>query len=66
MRYVALLRGINVDGNTMVKMEELRRTFEALGFEKVTSYINSGNLAFDARKTKSCQKDRGCCRAPDR
>ena len=51
MRYVALLRGINVGGNTMVKMEELRRTFEALGFENVTSYINSGNLAFDARKT---------------
>ena len=50
MRYVALLRGINVGGNTMVKMEELRRTFEALGFENVTSYINSGNLAFDARK----------------
>ena len=51
MRYVALLRGINVGGNTMVKMEELRRTFEALGFENVASYINSGNLAFDARKT---------------
>jgi uncharacterized protein (DUF1697 family) len=47
MRYVALLRGINVGGNTMIKMEELRRTFEALGFENVVSYINSGNLAFD-------------------
>jgi uncharacterized protein (DUF1697 family) len=51
MRYVALLRGINVGGNTMIKMEELRKTFEALGFENVVSYINSGNLAFDARKT---------------
>ena len=50
MRYVALLRGINVGGNTMIKMEELRRTFEALGFENVVSYINSGNLAFDTRK----------------
>ncbi len=51
MRYVALLRGINVGGNTMIKMEELRKTFEALGFENVVSYINSGNLAFDAKKT---------------
>lgn len=50
MRYVALLRGINVGGNTMIKMDELRKTFEALGFENVVSYINSGNLAFDARK----------------
>jgi uncharacterized protein (DUF1697 family) len=47
MRYVALLRGINVGGNTMIKMEDLRETFEALGFKNVTSYINSGNLAFD-------------------
>lgn len=51
MRYVALLRGINVGGNMMVKMEELRKTFEALGFKNVVTYINSGNLAFDAAKT---------------
>ena len=50
MRYVALLRGINVGGNTMIKMEKLRKTFEALGFDNVASYINSGNLAFDSRK----------------
>jgi uncharacterized protein (DUF1697 family) len=49
-RYVALLRGINVGGNTMIKMEELRKIFEALGFQNVVSYINSGNLAFDTRK----------------
>jgi uncharacterized protein (DUF1697 family) len=50
-RYVALLRGINVGGNTMIKMEDLRAMFEGLGFENVVSYINSGNLAFDVRKT---------------
>jgi uncharacterized protein (DUF1697 family) len=50
MRYLALLRGINVGGNTMINMEELRHTFEALRFENVASYINSGNLAFDTRK----------------
>lgn len=47
MRYVALLRGINVGGNTMIKMEELRAMFEALRFGNVRSYINSGNVAFD-------------------
>ncbi|HEX6126356.1 MAG TPA: DUF1697 domain-containing protein [Pyrinomonadaceae bacterium] len=51
MRYVSLLRGINVGGNTMVKMSELKSTFEKLGFKDVVSYINSGNLAFDAMKT---------------
>ena len=35
----------------MVKMEELRRAFEDLGFENVKSYINSGNLAFDTRES---------------
>lgn len=51
MRYVALLRGINLGGNVLVKMAELRKTFEGLGFDKVKTYINSGNVAFDARKT---------------
>jgi uncharacterized protein (DUF1697 family) len=50
MRYIALLRGINVGGNTMIKMEELRNMFEALRFTNVISYINSGNLAFNAPK----------------
>ncbi|HQU92617.1 MAG TPA: DUF1697 domain-containing protein [Pyrinomonadaceae bacterium] len=51
MRYIALLRGINVGGNTMVKMSELASMFEALGFDGVKTYINSGNIAFDAPKT---------------
>ena len=51
MRYIALIRGINVGGNTMLKMTELKTSFETLGFKNVVSYINSGNLAFDASKT---------------
>jgi len=51
MRYIALLRGINVGGNNMIKMKKLRAAFESLGFENVKSYINSGNLAFDTRKS---------------
>jgi len=51
MRYIALLRGINVGGNNKIKMEELRTMFSSLGFEGVKSYIASGNVAFDARKS---------------
>ena len=48
MRYIALLRGINVGGNTMIKMAELKAAFEKeCGFENVVTYINSGNIAFD-------------------
>lgn len=50
MKYVALLRGINVGGKHMIKMEKLRSICESLGFENVKSYINSGNLIFETRK----------------
>jgi uncharacterized protein (DUF1697 family) len=51
MRYVALLRGINLGGNNLIKMDALRAEFENLGFKNVVSYINSGNLAFDTAKS---------------
>src|ERR671912_425296 len=51
MKYVALLRGINVGGATMMKMSDLKAEFEGLGFENVRTYINSGNIAFDAKKS---------------
>lgn len=51
MRYIALPRGINVSGSNMIKMTDLKAAFEGLGFEKVVTYINSGNLAFDTKKT---------------
>lgn len=51
MRYVALLRGINVGGSTMIKMSELVSMFESLGFDGVKTYINSGNIAFDSPKS---------------
>jgi uncharacterized protein (DUF1697 family) len=47
MRYVALLRGINVGGNNRVDMKLLRQTFENTGLRNVTSYINSGNIIFE-------------------
>lgn len=46
MKYIALLRGINVGGNNKVPMKELKSCFEKLGFDKVQTYINSGNVVF--------------------
>lgn len=48
MEYVALLRGINVGGKNKVVMSELREQIAAEGFTNVRSYINSGNLLFEA------------------
>jgi uncharacterized protein (DUF1697 family) len=48
--YVAMLRGINVGGHKRIKMEQLRKSFEALGFEQVKSYIQSGNVVFNTAK----------------
>ncbi|SMB95815.1 DUF1697 domain-containing protein [Deinococcus hopiensis] len=51
MRYIALLRGINVGGHRRVPMKDLRITFEGLGLENVQTYIQSGNVVFGAQET---------------
>ena len=50
MRYVALLRGINVGGKTLIKMADLKTCVEELGLEDVSTYIASGNVLFETRK----------------
>lgn len=47
-RWVALLRGINVGGNNIIPMADLRACVSALGFTRVATYIQSGNVLFDA------------------
>lgn len=47
MRTIALLRGINVGGH-LVKMERLRDLFAELGYRDVRTYIQTGNVFFDA------------------
>lgn len=49
--YVAFLRGINVGGRKIIKMEELRRVFVSLGFKNVRTYIQSGNVIFNGPAT---------------
>lgn len=50
MKYVALLRGINVGGNNKVSMATLKEEFEACGLTNVLTYINSGNVIFETGK----------------
>jgi uncharacterized protein (DUF1697 family) len=48
MKYVALLRGINVGGNNIIKMTDLKSVVQKCGFTNVTTYIQSGNILFEA------------------
>lgn len=52
MRYVLLLRGINVGGN-MVKMARLKQMLEELGYQQVVTLLNSGNVVFTTEKRSS-------------
>ena len=47
---MALLRGINVGGKNMIRMSSLKASFEKMGFEDVTTYINSGNIIFQTKE----------------
>jgi uncharacterized protein (DUF1697 family) len=46
IRYIAFLRGINVSGQKIIKMETLRQAFTVAGFGDVKTYIQSGNILF--------------------
>lgn len=48
MLFLALLRGINVGGNKKVEMPRLKQVFEDLGYAKVSTYINTGNILFES------------------
>jgi uncharacterized protein (DUF1697 family) len=48
IRYVAFLRAINVAGHAIIKMTDLRDAFSAAGCKNTTTFIQSGNVIFDA------------------
>jgi uncharacterized protein (DUF1697 family) len=52
-RYVILLRGINVGGKNKLSMAALKEALEDLGCENVSTYINSGNVIADSKKSAS-------------
>lgn len=55
MKYVALLRGINVGGKHTVDMAGLKELFEAAGCAQVVTYLNTGNVVFEASAKPSAQ-----------
>lgn len=50
MKYAAFFKGINVGGRHIVRMPELKRLLENLGFQNVVTYIQSGNAVFEAEQ----------------
>lgn len=52
-KYIAFHRAINVSGTKIIKMEYLRQLFSDLGFKNVASYIQTGNVFFEAPKSKN-------------
>jgi uncharacterized protein (DUF1697 family) len=59
MRYVALLRGINVAGKHPIKMADLKACFEDQGLRDVATYIQSGNVLFTADAAPPAEIGRG-------
>jgi len=50
MKYLTLLRGINVGGNNIIKMVDLKSCFESMNFANVQTYIQSGNVIFESKE----------------
>lgn len=48
--HLALLRGINVSGHNMMKMEALKTMLENIGFQNVRTYLQSGNVFVDTEE----------------
>jgi len=45
--YISLLRGINVSGQKLIRMDALRKVYEDLKLSNVETYVQSGNILFD-------------------
>ncbi|HRI01060.1 MAG TPA: DUF1697 domain-containing protein [Saprospiraceae bacterium] len=52
-QYIAILRGINVSGHRLIKMDQLKQMITTLGFHQVSTYIQSGNIVFSTVKKES-------------
>ena len=48
MKHLALLRGINVSGHNMIKMDALKNMLEKIQFQNVETYIQSGNVFLES------------------
>ena len=48
MKYIALLRGINISGKNKILMSELKSELENNKYQNITTYLNSGNVIFES------------------
>ena len=55
-KYVVFLRAINVGGAKIIKMDDLRKHFEAFGYVNVQTYINSGNVIIEAKESTGLEE----------
>jgi uncharacterized protein (DUF1697 family) len=51
--HLALLRGINVSGHNMIKMDTLKNLLENAGFQNVRTYIQTGNVFIDSEEDQA-------------
>lgn len=50
MKYIALIRGVNVGGKR-IKMAHLKENFESMGYKNVKTYLQSGNVIFEDKSS---------------
>lgn len=52
MRYIGLLRAVNVGGKNTIPMADLRSALQDIELDHVGTYIQSGNIVFDSGRTR--------------
>lgn len=48
MKYITLLRGINVSGKNKISMNELKTELQKYKYQNISTYLNSGNIIFES------------------
>ena len=49
--YISMLRGVNVSGYNVIKMNEFYKLYSDLGYSNIKTYIQSGNIIFQTVNT---------------
>src|SRR5437867_12319349 len=47
---ISMLRGVNVGGHNLIKMDALRALYESLGLQDPQTYVQSGNVIFRTKE----------------
>ena len=57
-KYVAFLRAVNVGGQSIIKMTDLKQMFESLGLETVQTHIQSGDVIFESEEDDTASPEK--------